>query len=93
MRVYEAIFVFRAEDELFAKGKELVTAELDRVEAKIIKEDDMGSRELAYEVRNETRAHYYYYEANIDPQKIDEMTKSIKLMEPVLKHLFIRKEQ
>ncbi|MBT3271530.1 MAG: 30S ribosomal protein S6 [Spirochaetales bacterium] len=93
MRAYEAIFVFRPEDELFAKGKELVKTELDRVEAKIVKEDDMGSRELAYEVKKETRAHYYFYEAEIDPLKIDEMSKSIKLMEPVLKHLFIRKEQ
>jgi small subunit ribosomal protein S6 len=92
MRAYEAIFVFRPEDELYAKGKELIKGEFDRVKAKIIKEDDMGSRELAYEVKSENRGHYHFYEAEIEPEKIDEMSKSIKLMQPVLKHLFVRKQ-
>ena len=92
MRAYEAIFVFRAEDELYAKGKELIKGEFDRVEAKIVKEDDMGSRDLAYEVKNESRGHYHFYEAQISPEKIDEMSKSIRLMEPVLKHIFVRKQ-
>ncbi len=92
MRAYEAIFVFRAEDELYTKGKELITGEFERVEAKVIKEDDMGSRELAYEVKNENRGHYHLYDVQIDQLKIDEMSKAIRLMEPVLKHLFVRKQ-
>ena len=92
MRAYEAIFVFRAEDELYAKGKELIKGEFDRVDAKIVKEDDLGSRDLAYEVKNENRGHYHFFEAQLDPEKIDEMSKSIRLMEPVLKHIFVRKQ-
>ena len=92
MRAYEAIFVFRAEDELYTKGKELIKGEFDRVAAKIIKEDDMGARDLAYMLKKETRGHYHFYEAEIDPQKVDEITKSVKLMDPVLKALFVRKQ-
>jgi len=92
MRAYEAIFVFRAEDELYKKGKELVKGELDRVNAKIVKEDDMGSRDLAYEIKSESRGHYHFYEAEIEPEKIDEMSKAIRLMDPILKHIFVKKQ-
>jgi len=92
MRAYEAIFVFRAEDELYKQGMELIKNEFDRVEAKIIKEDDMGARDLAYAVNKETRGHYHFFEAEIDPLKINEMSKAIKLFEPVLKHLFVKKQ-
>ena len=92
MRAYEAIFVFRGEDELYTKGRELIKGEFERVEADIIKEDDMGARELAYEIKGETRGHYHFYEVKIDPLKIDEMSKAIRLFDPVLKHLFVRKQ-
>ena len=92
MRAYEAIFVFRAEDELYKKGMELIKNEFGRVEAKIIKENDMGARELAYAVKKETRGHYYFFEAEIEPDKINDMAKAIKLIDPVLKHLFVKKQ-
>ena len=92
MREYEAIFVFRAEDELYKQGMELIKGEFDRVEAKITKEEDIGARDLAYAVKKETRGHYRLYKAEIDPYKIDEMSKAIKLMDPVLKHLFVKKQ-
>ena len=91
MRAYEAVFVFRPEDELYSKGRELIKQELEKAEATIVKEDDMGARDLAYTVKKETRGHYHFYEAQIEPQKIEEIAKSIKLMDPVLKYLFVRK--
>lgn len=91
MREYEAIFIFRAEDELYAKGRELITGEFKTAKAKILKEDDMGSRELAYPIENETRGHYHLYEAEMEPEKLESITQSIKLMEPVLKYLFVKK--
>ena len=91
MRAYEAIFVFRPEDEVYNKGKELIKQELEKAEATILKEEDMGARDLAYMVKRETRGHYHFYEAQIEPQKIVEITNSIKLMDPVLKYLFVRK--
>ena len=92
MRVYEAVFVFRPAEELYKQGVELIKNELNRVEAKIIKEDDIGARDLAYEVKKESRGHYHYFEAEIDPLKINDISKEIKLMDPVLKHLFVKKQ-
>ena len=92
MRAYEAIFIFRAEDELYKQGIKLIKNEFDRVEAKIIKEDDMGARELAYAVKKESRGHYHFFEAEIDPYKVNDMSNAIKLIGPVLKHLFVKKQ-
>ena len=92
MRAYEAIFVFRAEDELYKQGMELIKNEFDRVEAKIIKEDDMGARELAYAIKKETRGHYHFFAAEIEPDKVNDMSTAIKLFDPVLKHLFVKKQ-
>lgn len=92
MRAYEAIFVFRAEEELYKQGMELIKNELNRSEARITKEDDMGTRDLAYPVKKETRGHYYLFEAEIDPFKVNDFSKSVKLMDPVLKHLFVKKQ-
>jgi len=91
MRAYEAIFVFRPEDELYNKGKELIKQELENASATIVKEEDMGARDLAYTVKKETRGHYHFYEAQIEPQKVEEIAKSIRLMDSVLKYLFVRK--
>ena len=92
MREYEAVFVFRAEDELFKQGKTLVQEAFANAKVEVQKEEDMGSRELAYSVGTETRGHYYFYGIQADPQSIVELSQATKLMDPVLKHLFVRPE-
>ena len=69
MRDYEAVFVFRPEDELYGQGKQLVQEELAKAGATVVKDEDMGNRELAYEIKSETRGHYHLYEAQIPPDK------------------------
>ena len=91
MRIYEAIFVFRPEDELYRQGVELIKNEFSRQEATIVKDEDIGPRDLAYIIKKETRGHYHFFEAEIDPVKVNDMSKAVKLMDPVLKHLFVKK--
>lgn len=91
MREYEAIFVFRPEEELYKQGLELIKAEFNRVNAKIVKEEDIGARDLAYMVKKETRGHYHLFETEMDPLTINDFSKAVKLMDPVLKHLFVKK--
>ncbi len=91
MRNYEAVFVFRAEDELYNQGKQLVADELAKVGATIVKEEDMGNRELAYEIKSETRGHYHFFETQIPPEKLAGLDAAVRLMSPVLKYLFVKK--
>ncbi|MBI9101373.1 MAG: 30S ribosomal protein S6 [Spirochaetales bacterium] len=92
MRNYEAVFIFLPEDESYKSGLEAVKEELKKAEAVISKEDDMGTRELAYPIKKETRAHYYCFYAEIKPEAIIGIEKAVKLNKNVLKYLFVRKD-
>ncbi|MCF6336217.1 MAG: 30S ribosomal protein S6 [Spirochaetales bacterium] len=92
MRTYELTCIFRTDEDNFTKGKELVKAEFERHAVKVSKETDMGARELAYEIKKETKGHYYFYEIEVLSEKVAEMDKHFQLETSFLKYLFVRKE-
>lgn len=92
MRQYELVTLFHSEDEQFRQGKEAVKAALAEHGAEILKEDDMGDRELAYGINKKTRAHYYLYTMNFEQAQIVPVEKIFKLDNNILKYLFVRKE-
>ena len=92
MRNYEVMMVFSTKEDLYAKGKDKAREELVKAGGQIIKEEDMGERELAYPVKKQTRGHYYLYEASLPPEKIADIDKSLKLHGEVMKYLFVNKE-
>lgn len=91
MRDYELVAIFLPEDELFKQGKEAVKAELVKEGAEIVKEDDMGDRELAYPIKKKPRGHYWLYTIKFEPTRIPAVEKVLKLDTTVLKYLFVRK--
>ncbi len=92
MREYELIAVFPSEEELFRQGKEAVAAELAKQGARDVKEEDMGDRQLAYEIKKRQRGHYVLFKMNLDPQKVVPAERAFKLNQNVLKYLFVRAE-
>ena len=92
MRTYELTSIFRTDEDNFTKGKELVKAEFERHSVKVLKETDMGVKELAYEIKKETKGHYYFYEIEVLSDKIIHMDKHFQLETPFLKYLFVKKE-
>ena len=92
MRTYELTCIFRTDEDNFTKGKELVKEEFEKYSAKVLKETDMGTRELAYAMKKETKGHYYFYEIEALSDKISEMDKHFKLETTFLKYLFVKKE-
>ena len=90
MRKYEVVFVFRSEEESFAKGKTYVIEELTRIGGKIEKEEDMGNRDLAYQIKKQTRGHYFLFELTLDPLKIVDVEGNFRLSPEILKYLFIK---
>lgn len=92
MRTYELTLIYRADEENYKKGKDLVKAELDKSQVKVSKEEDLGNRDLAYDIKKESKGHYFYYEIEADPAVIVELDKNFKLMNQVLKFLFVKQE-
>jgi small subunit ribosomal protein S6 len=91
MRLYEAIFVFRAEEARFAEGKVFTKTELEKGGFTIKSENDLGERELAYQIQKETKGHYYLYEVECPPEKVSSLDRTFQLKPEILKFLFTRK--
>ena len=92
MRKYEAVVIFNTEEGGFDKGKETFKDQLVNSGVNLLKEEDMGERNLAYEIKKHDRGHYYLYEFESSPEKIKEIEKALKLKTEILKMLIVRKD-
>ncbi|HOX17974.1 MAG TPA: 30S ribosomal protein S6 [Spirochaetales bacterium] len=93
MRSYELITIFPAEEELFRVGKETVLAELAKHGAEIVKEEDMGERQLAYAINKRPRGHYVLFNVKLGTDKIAPAERAFMLNPSVLKHIFVRVDE
>jgi len=92
MRAYEVVFIFRHENDHFTKALDFVRNELKTFGANVLKEEDMGERNLAYPIKKQDRGHYILFNIEFAPDKVVEIDKSIKLQSEILKFLFIVQE-
>jgi len=93
MRNYEVVFIFRTEADAYNGGLEKVKEELKKAGANIVKEDDMGDRELAYQIKKESRGHYYRFDLELTPDSIVTIEKDLKLINEILKFMFVKKDK
>ena len=92
MRTYEAMCVFRTDPEAFASGVEAVREALVKLDAKIDKEEDMGVRTLAYPIKNEIQAHYFYFVCEMEPAKAHTIEDAVRLKGELLRFLMVRRD-
>ena len=52
----------------------------------------MGQRTLAYPIKTETQGHYFYFVAEMDPEKAHQATKSVELLDELLRFMVVRQE-
>ncbi len=93
MRSYELVTIFPTEEELYRLGKEAVLAELKNQGAELVKEDEMGERQLSYPVKDRPRGRYVLFNIKMAPDKIIAAEKVFKLNTNVLKYLFVKVEE
>jgi small subunit ribosomal protein S6 len=92
MRNYEAVLIFKPESELLAQGREFMKGLFNDNGCKIVSEEEMGERELAYEIKKNDRGFYILYKFESAPENIQVFDKALKLRGEILKYLFVRKE-
>lgn len=51
-----------------------------------------GKRPLAYPIRRQREGIYVFLQAQIDPRKVEQLERSLKLDENVLRHLLVLTE-
>jgi small subunit ribosomal protein S6 len=92
MRLYELVVILPLEDEKQKSGREKVLADLEAVGAAVEKTDELGDRDLAYEINGIRRAKYVLFTIKVDPSKIAAADKAFKLNTNIVRYLFVRKE-
>jgi small subunit ribosomal protein S6 len=92
MRKYELMVVFHSEDDQHKAGREKLLSDLSANGAEIEKTDELGDRELAYEVKKRRRGRYVLFTIKLDPVKQTALDRVFKLNGNLLRYLFIRIE-
>jgi len=93
MRQYELMVIFPLEDDQQAAGRERLLSDLAANGAEIEKTDELGDRDLAYEIKKRRRGKYVLFTVKADPAKIAAFDKAFKLNPGLVKYLFVRIEE
>jgi small subunit ribosomal protein S6 len=93
MRQYELTVIFPLEEDQYKAGRETVLADLAAQGAEIIKTDENGDRDLAYEIKKRRRGRYVLFTIKEYPEKIKELDRIFKLNPNLLRYLFVKIEE
>jgi small subunit ribosomal protein S6 len=93
MRRYELTVIFPLEEDQHRAGRELLLADLASNGVEIERTDEIGDRDLAYEIKKRKRGRYVLLVINADPAKITVMDRIFKLNANLLKYLFVRSDE
>ena len=90
MRRYELMVIFPLEEDQHKAGRDLILSDLAAHGAEIEKTDEIGDRDLAYELKKRKRGRYVLFTIKADPSKITVLDRIFKLNANLLKFLFVR---
>ena len=93
MRQYELMVIFPLEEDQHKAGREQVLTDLANNGVEILRTDEIGDRDLAYEVKKRKRGKYVLFVIKADPVKIANMDRIFKLNTNLLKYLFVNIEE
>jgi small subunit ribosomal protein S6 len=93
MRQYELTVIFPLEEDLYQAGRERLQSDLSSNEVEIEKTDEIGDRDLAYEIKKRRRGRYVLYTLKTKPEKITVLDRIFKLNTNLLKYLFVKVEE
>ena len=92
MRQYELMVIFPLEEDQQKAGREQLLTDLGNNGVEIEKTDELGDRDLAYEIKKRRRGKYILFTIKADPARIAGMDRIFKLNTHLLKYLFVNIE-
>ena len=92
MRQYELMVIFPLEEDQHKAGREQLLTDLGNNGVEIEKTDEIGDRDLTYEIKKRRRGKYVLFTIKADPAKITTMDRIFKLNANLLKYLFVNIE-
>lgn len=94
LKHYETMFILKptlTEEETKAQI-ELVKANIEKNGGEIVACDDMGSRQLAYEIEKNKRGYYFVIYFKSPTNAILELERNYRINEQILRFIFIKYE-
>jgi len=92
MRHYELVVIFPLEEDQHKAGREKLLTDLGNNGVEIDKTEELGDKDLAYEVKKKKRGKYVLFNIRSDPAKIANLDRIFKLNSNLLKYLFVNIE-
>ena len=92
MRPYELMVIFPLEEDQHKAGREQLLTDLGNNGAEIEKTDELGDRDLAYEIKKRKRGKYVLFTIKADPARIANMDRIFKINANLIKYLFVNVE-
>jgi small subunit ribosomal protein S6 len=90
MRQYELTVIFPLEEDQHKAGREQLLADLAANGAESEKTDEVGDRDLAYEIKKRRRGKYVLFTIKLEPSKLAHLDKVFKLNPNLLRYLFVK---
>lgn len=94
MSKYELALVVNAkiEDEAREAVVEKAKSYITRYGGTVTEVEEWGKKRLAYEIQHQIEGYYYIINFEGDQNTPNELESHVRIMEPVLRYLVIRKE-
>jgi len=95
MAFYESIIIIR--QDVSSTEVDKIANDLAQIieshEGKVIKTEYWGLRQLAYEINNNKKGHYYFMGIEATKPLLDEIDRKLKLSESVIRSSLIRVDE
>lgn len=95
MHIYESIFIINpnlSDDDTNAVIKKMQDV-VAKQGAEMLKFEDWGKKKLAYEIKKQKRGHYVFFQFKGAPAAVNELERTYKLTDSVIKFLTVRLEK
>jgi len=91
MRKYEILYILDPQEEAYKRAIEDIKDRYEKIGAKLLNENNMGKRRLAYEIKKKTDGYYYVTQIEVeDIKNLEEFEKDLKHNQDVIRHMKIR---
>jgi small subunit ribosomal protein S6 len=84
--------IFPLEEDHHKAGREKLLTDLGNNGVEIEKTDELGDRDLAYEIKKRKRGKYVLFTIKADPSKISNLDRIFKLNADLVKYIVVRIE-
>lgn len=85
--VLSPVNLSQKEEQTLLSGIEELFAE---AEGKLVAKDAWGRRGLAYRIKKQTEGNFVIYYFEVNPQKLKEVDKQLRILPNVLRHLIVK---